>query len=132
MKKSVIHILLIVLFLSCKEDTSPLSNDQIDSINPSISILYPLNKSIINQDTIITIIVDASDNKGIREVEFIIDGEKEYADDNLPYNYLWDGGGKFGIHSLRARAYDLSNNFLDSQTSTFTINSFICSLGLGK
>ena len=85
------------------------------------SILYPANNSEFDEGTIITINVDASDNESIKEVQFIIDGELEFIDNEEPYRYEWDTTGKDGTHTIKIKVFDESDNVGESIIYTIEI-----------
>ena len=57
----------------------------------------------------ITIEVDAFDEEGTEKVEFYVDSELKYVDDELPYEWLLDET-IFGRHCLEVVAYDKEGN----------------------
>ncbi len=118
----IYYYLLFSLFLlvvfACKDN--PTSSDDE---RPSVSIVFPANNSEFPGDTVIPIKVDASDNESVKEVKFYIDGELESTDKIEPYRYEWDTGGKVGSHTIKAKAYDASNNMGESEVVSLKINA---------
>ncbi len=105
----IYYLLLIsILFfvLSCSDD--PTSSD--DTQNPVVLIVTPVNNSDFQENTVITIEVNATDNESVTEVLFYIDDSLEFTDNAAPYSYDWNTNGKVGNHTIEAKANDASNN----------------------
>jgi hypothetical protein len=100
----------MLLFNAGCIDNNPTSTDNTDTQAPTISILYPVNNSIIKADTTYTIIADAQDNKSVSYIDFYIDDSKVGSDSSLPYQYSWNTTGKAGDHSIMAKAFDAAGN----------------------
>ena len=110
-----------LVFWSCDDE-----NDNNDTITPSIQILSPLDAEISTNNTVVltdnTIIdVEAYDNESIHRVEFYIKKSFPicftcpdtlvYTDFDAPFSFYWDiYDFECGRHSLKAIAYDNSNN----------------------
>ncbi|HEV8283914.1 MAG TPA: chondroitinase-B domain-containing protein [Chitinophagaceae bacterium] len=76
---------------------------------PSININSPIDKSILNGDSTISITADAISFDGtITKVEFFVDGSKIGEDTISPYNINWLSIE--GIHTLTAKATDDKGN----------------------
>lgn len=94
-----------------------------DITPPTAAITYPLATQIVF-DTV-TVTVEASDNKGVAMVEFYVDGQLQFTDNQAPYQFEWntipyaDGA----IHSLYAKVFDLSGNASTTAVSTVTVSS---------
>ena len=116
-----------LVFWSCDDE-----NDNNDNIPPSIQILYPLdaddNTIVLTDNTIID--VEAYDNESIHRVEFYIKksfpicvtcpDSLVYTDFDAPFSFYWDiYDFECGKHSLKAIAYDNSNN------SSSALNNYI-------
>ena len=116
-----------LVFWSCDDE-----NDNNDNIPPSIQILYPLdaddNTIVLTDNTIID--VEAYDNESINRVEFYIKksfpicvtcpDSLVYTDFDAPFSFYWDiYDFECGKHSLKAIAYDNSNN------SSSALNNYI-------
>jgi len=77
-----------------------------NNLKPSIKFISPSNNLIIEQDTVLPIIVDANDLDGdIKKVEILIDGiiVKEF--NSRPYKYLWKGSKleNEGVHIIKGQ-----------------------------
>ena len=112
----ILSVISILLFVSCDKTT------ESDNTPPTVVITYPANNSEFGAGTLIQIIADANDNKGIEKVEFYINGTKVSTDTTEPYEYDWDtGSNKNTIHTIYAKAYDTSNNSTTSDVVEVTI-----------
>ena len=69
-----IYCILIFFVFSCEENSTSLDNKK-----PSIFIVYPENNSVAPDNSTITLRVNASDNKSIKEVLFYIDDELKFS-----------------------------------------------------
>lgn len=76
---------------------------------PSISFIEPHNNLVIDQDTILTITLDAYDEDGtIKKVELLMNGTVVKTFDSQPYQYEWHIS-KFddqGLYNIKAIATD--------------------------
>jgi hypothetical protein len=93
------------------------NNEFNDLIPPSLALLYPVQNSIFSEsgDVAITIIADATDENGIKKVEFSIDGELMHTDSmgvGSSYKYDWSlqGYGDGAFHSIFVKAFDNAGN----------------------
>ncbi len=69
----------------------------------------------------ITIEVDAYDEDGVEKVEFYVDNELKYVDDESPYQWLWDER-TFGRHEIKAIAYDEEGNKAEDEIDVTIFN----------
>ena len=113
---AMLFIALLVIF-SCSEDSTSSDNEP-----PTVVITYPANNSEFAQGSVITIIANATDNKGIKEVRFYIDEDFVSLDETEPYQYEWDtGNSRDTNHTIYAKAYDISDNSATSEVLTVTL-----------
>ena len=86
------------------------------------SITSPTNNSNVTDSTLI--VVNASDNVGIKKVEFYIDGSLSRTISTVPWKYNWDvrGLSPNSTHTILAKAYDTANNIGNSGTITVTVH----------
>ena len=85
---------------------------------PTISITEPADNAVV--DGTIDITATASDDKGVRRVEFFLDGGMFLSDDVIPYAAELDTTAfDEGPHNLRAVAYDTSEQ---TSQANITIN----------
>ena len=88
-----------------------------DTVQPTVTIDFPANNAVVNG--VVTITATATDNIGVTQVEFYIDGVLKIADMASPYTYSWNTVLETnGVHTLTAKAYDAAGN---SATSTVTV-----------
>lgn len=81
-----------------------------DTTLPQIVITQPEDSSEYIEDVTVSIKAEATDNHKISKVEYYIDNVLENTDETTPYEFLWNTTGNLGIHTIRAKAYDFSNN----------------------
>jgi hypothetical protein len=92
----------------------------IDNQPPLVQLVTPQEGQTfsITQDVNAIIRAEASDETGLSQVAFYLDGRRISLVEVLPYTTLWDIVGT-GEHTLFARAYDLAGN--SAQTPRVTI-----------
>ena len=97
--------------------------DNIDNIPPTGFILYPYAGQIVSDD--IEIQVSASDNVGIAEVEFYLDGNLLSSDDQVPYAHEWNtnSSSEDEEHVIYATIIDLQGNSTDLSPISVTVNN---------
>jgi len=72
---------------------------------PTVSITFPLDGDVVTEK--ITVKAIASDDKGIKKVEFYLDGKLKKTLKSTPYNYLWNCENySSGSHTIKVKAYD--------------------------
>ncbi|MCI0561893.1 MAG: Ig-like domain-containing protein, partial [Nitrososphaera sp.] len=108
------------------KEIKALVNDTItpgDTTPPTVSVTAPVSGSTV-VDTL-TFSATASDNVGVSNVEFFVDGVSKGIDTSSPYSISWDttNGGTHACigphtHSLTAKARDAAGN---STTSSIII-----------
>jgi hypothetical protein len=92
-----------------------------DTTAPTVSITAPSNGATVSGTTAIT--ASASDNIGVAEVEFFIDGVLKYTDASSPYSYNWDTTAyDNGNYAIEAKAYDEAGN-TDTDSITVTVDN---------
>jgi len=92
-----------------------------DDDPPAVIITFPPDGDTVRGT--ITIRADASDDKGIKYVEFYIDKNKMHTDSTSPYRYTWDTTAYTNdSHTIKAIAYDTANQFQWDQISV-TVNN---------
>jgi hypothetical protein len=81
-----------------------------DTIPPQVSITNLVYGQVVSG--VIVIQASATDNIGVRKVEFYIDGEKVGDDLESPYEYVWntDVLQYNSTHTIQAKAYDYADN----------------------
>jgi Bacterial Ig domain len=70
----------------------------------------------------VTISASASDNVGVAQVDFHIDGQLLTSDTSAPFSVSWNTK-KFSTttHTIYAKAYDAAGNTTQSATITVTV-----------
>ncbi len=77
----------------------------IEDEPPSVSITSPQNGALVSR--IVTVSANASDDVGIKKVEFYIDNGLKATDTSSPYEWSWDTTlYSSGAHTVKAKAYD--------------------------
>jgi hypothetical protein len=85
-----------------------------DVVNPVIQITTPTNNDTV--DSTLFISADATDDSGVAEVRFFMDGKLIGADLLAPYEMSLDVSQLGGVHSIFATTTDFSDNVGTSQT----------------
>ena len=114
----ILSLATLFFTLSCEDPASKTN----DTEKPTVSITNPMNNVEYSEGIAITITVQASDNEGIKEVNFYIDDNLVSTVANEPYEYYWDTSGfTFGQHQIKANAVDVNDNISDFKTVTVSI-----------
>jgi len=75
---------------------------------PNVSIKSPKSGALLSK--LVKIEVDASDDKGLKKVEFYIDNILKNTDTQPPYEWNWDTAkGPSGNRTVKVIAYDVDN-----------------------
>lgn len=102
---------------------------QVSLEKPMNGYLYLQNKEILPLPFGMTVVIGgieieavATDNEsGISKVEFYIDGEIKFTDNEAPYSYTWDETA-FLIHNIGVKAYDKAGNMKDIERRILIFN----------
>ncbi len=98
------------------EDSISVTVDQ----PPQVSITSP--SSGTNVSGIVSVEASASDDIGIKKVEFYINGELKKNDTKSPYDYIWDTNSIYnGTYILKAVAYDSINQTASNEIEVILI-----------
>ncbi len=94
----------------------------IDSLPPLVQIISPQNGQEFSraQDEEVVIEVEASDETGLAQVAFYVDGRRIRVIDAPPYSAAWLIAN-VGEHTLFVRAYDLAGNSTRSDGVTIEV-----------
>jgi len=93
-----------------------------DTTSPTTSITSPAGGATVSAT--ITISATASDNVGVTQVQFFVDGVLLSTDTTAPYSASWDTTtGADGAHSLTAQASDAAGNTGISAAVNVTVNT---------
>ena len=82
-----------------------------DTQAPVVSIIFPVTGTTENPN--VKVVAAASDDRGIAELAFFVNGDSVYSDFNYPYEYLWPIGDLEPLlaHTLQVKAFDTSRNW---------------------
>jgi beta-lactamase superfamily II metal-dependent hydrolase len=93
-----------------------------DTQPPTTSITAPANGATVSGTVNVT--ASASDNVGVTQVEFYLDGALQSTDTAAPYEWSWNTTTATNAsHSLTSKAYDAANNVGTSAAVTVTVNN---------
>jgi len=94
-----------------------------DTTPPTTSITAPASGATVSGAVNIT--ASASDNVGVTNVEFYIDGALAGSDATSPYAFSWNTAGLVNgsSHTIASKAYDAAGNVGTSATVTVTVNN---------
>ena len=91
------------------KDFSTLSSNYPDHIAPSVSIVEPVNGATVTGT--INVTAKASDNVGVKKVEFYVDNVLRNTDTITPYSFSLDTTQlSEGLHTIMVKAYDMAGN----------------------
>ena len=103
--------------LAASQDVPPA-----DTIAPSTGITSPASGAALSGT--VTVVVSASDNVGVAEVELYLDGNSAGSLTAPPYQWSWNTTQSAdGSHSLYAKAYDAAGNAGVSSSVTVTVDN---------
>lgn len=93
-----------------------------DTTAPTTSITAPAAGATVSGTT--TVSASASDNVGVTQVEFYVDGTLKATDTTSPYSFSWDTTtAANGSHSLTSKAYDAAGNVGTSSAVSVTVSN---------
>ncbi len=97
--------------------------NSIDRVDPTVSITSPINGATASST--ITISADASDNIGVADVQFKIDGHDfQNEDSSAPYSVTWNTAAMpNGTHTISAKATDVAGNTKTSAQISITVSN---------
>lgn len=116
-----------------------INPNAVDSTAPTVALVLPSDSSVMN-GTKNEFAARASDESGIRNVEFYVDDYLIGSSSSLPahsgistymdaYTAYWDGAGVgAGTHEVKAIAYDIFGNAKASATKTISVPASIVEL----
>jgi len=115
MKNLIILLSILLLFVSCynKPDSdpqpTPTPTSTTDFESPEVSITSPSVNDIVSGT--VTIRATATDNVGVAQVVFAVNGVTLDTDVVSPYTAIWDADAAgTGFYALTATATDNANN----------------------
>jgi len=93
-----------------------------DTTAPTTAITAPSAGATVSGTTNVT--ASASDNVGVTNVEFYVDGVFAGSDSSAPYTFSWNTlTATNGSHSLSSKAYDAAGNSGTSTSVSVTVNN---------
>jgi subtilisin len=94
-----------------------------DSTAPTVSLTAPANGSRVRSTVQLT--ATASDDKGVKEVRFFVNGSQVgAADSSAPYSVSWNSATvPNGQKTITAQAFDAAGNKTTSASSTVTVDN---------
>lgn len=93
-----------------------------DTTAPTVSITSPTNGATVSGT--ITVTADASDDTGVSQVNFYLDGALEASDTSFPYEWSWETTtAADGSHALDADAIDAAGNVGLAATVSVTVDN---------
>jgi membrane carboxypeptidase/penicillin-binding protein len=95
----------------------------IDNLPPLVQLVAPEDEQAFSrsQDEIVTMRAEASDETGVSQVAFYLDGRRIDLVEVPPYSAVWSITS-VGEHSLFARVYDFAGNSVQTEPVTIVIN----------
>jgi hypothetical protein len=91
----------------------------VDRTPPTVSIISPLTGTTVSHGTLVKISAQATDNIGVTQVGFYINGSLLGTAMVAPYSYNWSVPGKpNATYTITATAYDQAGNNATSKTVT--------------
>lgn len=81
-----------------------------DTVSPTISITSPQNGTTVGS-TIVSVLVNTSDNVGVVKVELYVDGKLTATSTSAPFTTKWNTRkAAKGAHTIQCKAYDAAGN----------------------
>lgn len=102
-----------------------------DTTAPATSITAPANGATVSGSAT-NVTAAASDNVGVTQVEFWLDGALKSTDTSSPYAWTWDTtASSNGAHALVSKAYDAAANVGTSATVNVTVSNTVSGVNIG-
>jgi len=93
-----------------------------ESVAPKVSLKAPVNNSALRGT--VAIIARASDNRGVKNVDFYVNNDLKATVNDPPYSYKWDSTAvDNGPYNLYAKAYDAAGNVGQSTVVKVKVNN---------
>jgi hypothetical protein len=114
-------LLLSLLSLNCKNETIT-GDEETDTISPVVAVISPVpNDMCCHTDTIV---IAATDAKGVTRVEVYIDGALAASTSSAPWAFIWDTENSAdGNHTIYAKAYDAAGNVGQSSSISVSVRN---------
>ena len=92
-----------------------------DRERPGVRIKRPRNRAAVKRRSTVRVVATASDDTGVRHVEFWVNGRRRCADDARPYACRWYVGSRRGARNLiRVVAHDVAGRKRSRYVSVWT------------
>lgn len=93
----------------------------VDNVVPAATLTSPSNGTTVAGP--VTITANATDDRQVQRVEFLVDSTLLGSDTTSPYSFSWSSGSvPNGPHTLSARAFDVAGNST-TNTVNITVNN---------
>ncbi len=120
---------LLSVFNGCATTCTPSAGD---TTPPTVAVTSPTNGATVIGSPI-TVSANVSDNVGVKQVEFFVNGTSKSVDTTSPYSFSWDTTGlSGGSYTIKAIATDTASPANTSETSITVsiVTSPTCSVTL--
>jgi chitodextrinase len=91
-----------------------------DTVAPQVSVTSPQDGDSVPAGTV-TLTADATDNRGVESVDFLVDGSVVGSDTSAPYSFSWTAAA--GQHTITAKATDAAGNVGTSATVSVDVTA---------
>jgi large repetitive protein len=92
-----------------------------DNTAPSVVLTAPSSGTVV-PGGLVTLTADASDDRGLAKVVFLLNGSQLGEDTTAPYSVQWNSDGAISAdYTLTAKAYDLAGNMTTSAPVPITL-----------
>ncbi|OJH38389.1 extracellular catalytic domain type 1 short-chain-length polyhydroxyalkanoate depolymerase [Cystobacter ferrugineus] len=116
---NICSTLEVARFFGLDNSNTPGTPD--DTVAPTVSLSAPANGATVSGT--VTLSANASDNVGVTQVAFLVDGAVVGTDSTPPFTFAWNTAtAATGPHSLAARASDAAGNTTTSSPITVTVS----------
>ena len=119
-------VILLVAIGGCSSgssDSAPPPPPPVDTTAPTVSAVQSPAATV---DRVVALTLTATDNVGVTEVRFFVDGTLLGTDNAAPYSVDWDtSGATEGDHALTAEAEDAAGNVATSAAAVVTVQNVL-------
>ena len=124
---TVLSVLTVIIMAACSSGSggngNPPPPPAPDTTAPTVSAVQAPATTV---NRTVTLSLTASDNVGVTEVRFFVDGALLGSDTTAPYEANWDTSGEAeGDHTLTAEAQDAAGNVATSAAATVTVQNVL-------
>jgi hypothetical protein len=119
-------LLVFFTIVGCSSGYTPPPAQMIPPPDTSAPTVSSVQAPAGTVNRIVTLTVTASDNVGITDVRFLVDGVLLGNDATAPYSIDWDTSAETeGDHTLTAEAEDAAGNVAQSANATVTVRNMV-------